>query len=80
MDKSKLTLVWKAYGYMDAQLVKNYLESFGLQVYDFEESVGKAYGLTTTPLGEVELYVPNAQKQDAEKYLQQYCDAQNEES
>lgn len=57
MKDSKLQLVWKAQGYLDAQLIKNYLESFGIEVFDFEESVGKAYGLTVGSLGEVELYV-----------------------
>ena len=78
MTKSKLTLVWKASGYLDAQLIKNYLESFGLQVYDYEESVGKSYGLTTTPLGEVELYVPEEQSKDAEKYLDQYLSSRED--
>jgi len=58
MKSKNLRLVWKAEGYLDSQLIKNYLESFGIPVYDFEESIGKAYGFTTVPLGEVEIYVP----------------------
>lgn len=72
MQSDCLTLVWKASGYLDAQLIKNYLESFGLQVYTFEESVGAAYGLTTTPLGEVEIYVLNENAKEAEKYMEDY--------
>jgi len=72
MKSDRITLVWKASGYLDAQLIKSYLESFGLQVYTFEESVGAAYGLTSTPLGEVEIYVPNENAQEAEKYLESY--------
>lgn len=72
MKSDRLTLVWKASGYLDAQLIKNYLESFGLQVYTFEESLGVAYGLTTTPLGEVEIYVPNENAKEAEKYMEDY--------
>lgn len=72
MKSNRLTLVWKAAGYLDAQLVKIYLESFGLQVYSFEESIGTAYGLTTTPLGEVEIYVPNEKAKEAEEYLKSY--------
>ncbi|MCJ7520525.1 MAG: hypothetical protein MUO42_12765 [Anaerolineaceae bacterium] len=72
MKSDRLTLVWKASGYLDAQLIKNYLESFGIQVYTFEESVGAAYGLTTTPLGEVEIYVPNENAQEAEMCLESY--------
>lgn len=72
MKSDRLTLVWKASGYLDAQLIKNYLESFDLQVYTFEESLGVAYGLTTTPLGEVEIYVPNENAKEAEKYMEDY--------
>lgn len=72
MKDSKLTLIWKASGYLDSQLVKNYLESFGIEVYSFEESIGMAYGLTTTPLGEVELYVPNIQADRAKQKMNDY--------
>ena len=72
MKSDKLSLVWKASGYLDAQLIKGYLESYGLKVYTFEESVGAAYGLTTTPLGEVEIYVPIENAKDAEKYMEEY--------
>ena len=29
-DDELLKLIWKANGYMDSQLIKNYLESFGI--------------------------------------------------
>ena len=79
MKTDRLTLVWKASGYLDAQMIKGYLESFGLTVYTFEESVGTAYGLTTTPLGEVEIYVPKENAKEAEKYLEDYLNAEPEE-
>ncbi len=75
MKDKNLHLLWKAEGYMDAQLIKNYLESFGIEVFDFEESVGKSYGLTIGSLGEVELYVRKEQAREAEEYMQQYQDA-----
>lgn len=75
----KLKLIWKASGYMDAQIIKNYLESFGIEVYDFEESVGKSYGLTSAPLGEVELYVRPEQYQEADEHMQAYLNAQDPE-
>lgn len=75
MKDKNLHLLWKAEGYMDAQLIKNYLESFGIEVFDFEESVGKSYGLTIGSLGEVELYVRKEQAREAEEYMQQYRDA-----
>jgi hypothetical protein len=72
MKSDRLTLVWNASGYLDAQLIKNYLESFGLQVYTFGESVGAAYGLTNTPLGDVEIYVLNENAKEAEKLMEEY--------
>lgn len=68
----KITLVWTASGYLDGQLIKNYLESFGLDVFSFEESVGTSYGLTTAPLGQVEIYVLNEDAADAIKYLDEF--------
>jgi len=75
MKDEKLRLVWEASGYMDSQLIKNYLESFGLDVFIFGESVGFAYGLTTTPLGKIEIYVPAEQEDEALKYLKEYSDS-----
>jgi hypothetical protein len=79
MKSDRITLVWKASGYLDAQLIKNYLESYGLQVFTFEESIGAAYGLTTTPLGEVEIYVPKESALDAEKYLEIYMNNKSDD-
>jgi len=72
MKNKRLKLVWEASGYMDSQLIKNYLESFGLEVYVFGESVGFAYGLTATPLGRIEIYVLAEQEEEALAYLQDY--------
>jgi hypothetical protein len=79
MKSDRISLIWKASGYLDAQLIKSYLESFGLQVYTFEESIGAAYGLTTTPLGEVEIYVPKESVLEAEKYLERYLKNKSED-
>lgn len=84
MKDKKLHLIWKASGYLDAQLIKNYLGSYGIDVYDFEESVGKTFGFTAGPLGEVELYVPKDKAQEAEEkmkeYLESAADPQEEEN
>jgi hypothetical protein len=76
----RLKLIWKAKGYMDAQLVKAYLESYGIEAFDFEESVGKSYGLTSTSLGEVEIYVRQEQAKEAEECIQVYKSLQDEEA
>jgi len=59
MRSKHLRLVDKARGEMDAQLKKNYLLSRGIEATLYEESLGTLYGLTNTPLGEVEIYVKN---------------------
>lgn len=72
MKSNKLSRIWTALGYLDAQIVKSYLESYGLEVYTFEESVGLAYGLTATPLGEVEIYVRKENEQEAIECMNKY--------
>ena len=59
MKSKTMKLLDKARGEMDAQLKKNYLLSKGIEAVLYEESLGTLYGLTNTPLGEVEIYVKN---------------------
>lgn len=72
MKSDKLSLVWKASGYLDGQLIKGYLESFGIEVFSFEESIGLAYGLTATPLGEAEIFVRKEDEIEAIEHLKAY--------
>ena len=69
MKNKNYKKVWIAQGSSDAQLKINYLKSYGIEAIAFEESVGKLYGLTNTPLGEVEIYVINADAERAKKLL-----------
>ena len=75
-----LARIWKAAGYMDAQIVKSFLESYGLEVFSFEESVGLTFGLTATPLGEVEIFVRKEKEEEALEYLRQYQAALDDDS
>ena len=59
MKSKKYKLLYVAHGEMDAQLIKNFLNSRGIDAVSYEESLGTLYGLTATPLGEVEIYVRN---------------------
>jgi len=72
MKNSNLKLVWKAMGYLDAQMVKNLLLSFEIDSIMYEESVGQAYGLTFTPLGEVEIYVAKKDYENAYAIIDEY--------
>ena len=75
-----LARIWKAAGYMDAQIVKSFLESYGLEIFSFEESVGLTFGLTATPLGEVEIFVRKEKEEEALEYLRQYQAALDDDS
>ena len=72
-------LLWKASGFMDAQLIINYMESFGIEVVSYGGSVGQAYGLTSTPLGGIELHVKATQYEEAENILNSYFSSDPED-
>jgi len=71
MERNKLKLVWIAQGYLDAQIKKNYLSSYGIESISYEESLGTLYGLTSTPLGEVEIFVKPVDYKKAQALLQE---------
>jgi len=75
MNKRNYQLVWKAAGDLDAQILKIYLDSFGIEVLLYEESIGKTFGFTSAPLGEVEVYVPNAQAEVAIEIISKLYDS-----
>jgi len=64
-------LVWIAQGYLDAQIKKNYLNSYGIEPILYEESLGTLYGLTNTPLGEVEIFVKSSDFEKAKVLLRE---------
>lgn len=69
MKNNKQKLVWIAQGYLDAQIKKNYLNSYGIEAVLYEESLGTLYGLTNTPLGEVEIFVKSSDFDNAQDLL-----------
>ena len=69
MISINIKLVWIAQGYLDAQMKKNYLSSHGIESILYEESLGTLYGLTNTPLGEVEIYVKFSDFEKAKNLL-----------
>lgn len=74
MKRPKIKRIWRAAGDLDAQIIKNYLESYDIKVILYEESIGKVFGFTSTPLGEVEVYVPADQEEFANKLLSELYD------
>ena len=64
-------MVWVAQGYLDAQIKKNYLNSYGIEPVLYEESLGTLYGLTNTPLGEVEIFVKSSDFEKSQDLLRE---------
>lgn len=62
--------VFTAYGQLEADMVRLMLESFGITVIQRRESAGAVYGLTVGPLGEVHLFVPSSQFEEANKLIE----------
>ncbi len=62
-------VVYVANGQLEGQMIRAFLESHGIQVLAYEESVGMTYGLTITPLGQVDIRVPEAQAEEARQIL-----------
>lgn len=68
MDK-KLVHIHTTEGSLNADLLRIFLESHGIQVLVSQESAGAAYGLTIGRLGIARFYVPADQEQEAKALL-----------
>jgi hypothetical protein len=66
--------IYTAYGTLQGEMIRAFLESNGIKVFIAQESVGMTYGLTVGPLGEARIYVPVNQKEIAEKLLEEMED------
>ena len=64
-----LTLVHRAAGMLQAEVVKGQLETAGIPVMLDYESLGRVFGLTVDGLGEVRVLVPDEQAEDARQLL-----------
>ena len=56
-------------GLLNADMLKIFLESKGIQVMIAQESAGKTLGLTVDGLGHARVYVPEDQVQETEEIL-----------
>lgn len=61
--------VYTARGMLEAEMIVNFLASQGIKAMASQESVGITYGLTIGPLGEVKVYVPEDQENEAHEAL-----------
>lgn len=68
--KIREDVVYVANGKLEAESVKILLESFGITAFVNQEAAGSVYGLTVGLLGEVEVYVPLDQVEEAKKIIE----------
>ncbi len=62
---SDYVTVYVANGQLDAEMIRGFLEAYGIPAMISQESVGKVYGLASGPLGEVNILVPAENKDEA---------------
>jgi hypothetical protein len=68
MEK-KFVEITRVPGLLNADMLKIFLESKGIQVMIAQESAGKTFGLTVDGLGHARVYVPDDQVQKTEEIL-----------
>ena len=79
MDELKYDLLTEVQGRWQADLLKSYFEASGIDVELFQESLGQhIYPNTLDILGNVQLFVPKEQLEEARKLLAEYFDHEEE--
>lgn len=80
MDELTWELLSEVQGRLEAEFIKSYLESQGIEVELFQESIGHhIYPVTVDGLGRVQIFVSKDQASEARKLLEEY-DKSNKDS
>lgn len=61
--------VYVANGQLDAEMVQGFLEAAGIPAMISQESIGRVFGMTSGPLGEVNVLVPEKKNDEALELL-----------
>ena len=69
-NRPGMTLIHRASGLLQAEVIKGRLETAGIPVMLDYESLGRVMGLTVDGLGEVRIFVPNRFAQAAQELLE----------
>jgi hypothetical protein len=76
MDELTWELLSEVQGRLEAEFIKSYLESQGIEVELFQESIGHhIYPVTVNGLGRVQIFVSKEQASEARKLLEEYNQA-----
>jgi len=65
-----MTVVYRAAGLVEAEIIKGRLEGASIPVMLDYESAGPAIGITVNGLGEVRVLVPNQHAQEAKELIE----------
>jgi hypothetical protein len=72
MDEPQWIYLDEVFGELQAEIFRGLLEANGISVLLSQEGVGKAYGLSFTQLGKVEILVPEEHLRLAKQILSDY--------
>jgi len=64
-----MTMVYRATGMLQAEVIRGRLESAGIPAILDYESLGRVMGITVDGLGEVRVLVPDERAEDAQQLL-----------
>lgn len=77
MDELKWGLLTEVQGRWLADLLKSYFEAYGIDVELFQESLGQhIYPTSLDILGNVQIFVPKEQLEEARQLLEEYYNAE----
>ena len=73
MEDLKWELISEVQGRLEAEFIKSYLQSQGIEIELFQESIGHhIYPVTVDGLGRVQIFVPREQSKEARRLLEEY--------
>jgi hypothetical protein len=76
MEELKWELLNEVQGRLEAEFIKSYLESQGIEVELFQESIGHhIYPVTVNGLGRVQIFVPKVQAKEARQLYEEYINS-----
>jgi hypothetical protein len=76
MNEMKWEILTEVQGRLEAEFIKSYMESQGVDVELFQESVGHhIYPVTIDGLGRVQIFVSKEQAAEARQLLDEYNNA-----
>ncbi len=70
--KEEIVAIESVSDYLQAEILRSLLESYGIQVWLSREAASSAIGLTVGPLAEVDLMVSASQAEEAKRILNDY--------